>query len=78
MCRFNKNAAVLREELGMPFAVANRALSSYAAEADVGFSRPQACRDRLLLALCVITMMFGDFQVNFGDLAQDLKLHPDK
>jgi hypothetical protein len=38
----------------------------------------QGTRDKLLLALCVITLMFGDYEVKFGELAADLKLNPDK
>jgi hypothetical protein len=38
----------------------------------------QASKDKLLLALCVLTLMAGDFEVKFDELAADLKMHCDK
>jgi hypothetical protein len=38
----------------------------------------QASRDKLLLALCVLTLMAGDYEVKFDELAADLKMHCDK
>jgi hypothetical protein len=35
-------------------------------------------RDRLVLSLCVVSLMFARFQLDFTLLASDLKLHPDK
>lgn len=76
--RFSKRRDDLEAELGLPHTVAARFLSSFAEPSDRGFAKPQTCKDKLLLVLCVTTLMFAKFEVDFGALAHDLKMHPDK
>ncbi|EKX49934.1 hypothetical protein GUITHDRAFT_104331 [Guillardia theta CCMP2712] len=76
--RFRKSPEVLKKELGIPLALGVHFLKLFAESVGNSYTKPQTQRDRLLLHLAVACLLVTEFEMDFDDLAADLKLHPDK